>query len=517
MRIEGRIEHHTEDAIEWIEDRVALSFEPPHTFCFETVIIMKKVTATLLCLSLLLLSGTFGASEKPNILIILGDDCTHTDLPLYGGTNAKTPNIDRLATEGLTFNRAAITMAMCQPARSELYSGQYPMRNGAAWNHCKSYVETKSMPHYLGAQGYRVGISGKRHVLPEDSFPFEIIEGFDSICVHNPTLPHHLEDVKAFMEDDGQPFALVVGLVEPHKPWVMGDPSAYPPESIDLPEYLVDNDATRESFSRYLAEITYMDNQVGEILEVLKATGKANDTIVIYSSEQGAQWPGCKWTNWNLGVRTALVVKWPSHVPEGKRTDALVQWVDVVPTLLDIVGADLSDYPFDGFSFKSVLLEGGEGQREFLYSMHNNTPEGPSYPIRAISDGRYKYIHNLDSDAIYINKWIMGRVQKSITTNQYWQSWLWESTTNEDAKRIVFRYMTRPEEELYDLENDPLEMHNLVSDEGLSEIKARLAQELTDWMVSQRDPGVQLDTRRAFEAARNLEHVYRYSSIDQEK
>ena len=470
----------------------------------------KRILIPWITSVIFLCCAALAAPGRPNILIILGDDCTHSDLPLYGGKNAMTPNIDRLAKEGLTFNHAAITMAMCQPARSELYSGKYPMRNGAAWNHCKSYADTQSMPHYLGELGYRVGISGKRHILPETAFPFEIIEGFDENCVRNPTQPHAVKGIGKFMADKEQPFALVVALVDPHKPWVMGDPSAYPPESIELPEYLVDNAVTRETYAKYLAEITYMDGQVGDILDALDASGQAENTIVIYSSEQGAQWPGCKWTNWNLGVQTALITKWPGHIRQGERTDALAQWVDVVPTLLDIVGADPAEYEVDGLSLKSVLLDGGNGDRRFLYSMHNNIPEGPAYPIRAISDGRYKYIHNLESERIYINKWIMGRVEGAITHNPYWQSWLWESTENEKAEHIVFRYMNRPEEELYDLENDPLEMHNLVSNAAYGDIKGRLKQALTDWMVSQRDPGSELDSWRALEASRKLEHVYRY-------
>ena len=112
-------------------------------------------------------------AEKPNIVIILADDCTHSDLPMYGGQNARTPNLEQLAAEGLVFNRAYLAEAMCQPCRAELYSGLYPMRNGCAWNHSASLPETLSMPHYLGALGYRVGLAGKVHVLPKQAFPFE--------------------------------------------------------------------------------------------------------------------------------------------------------------------------------------------------------------------------------------------------------------------------------------------------------------------------------------------------------
>ncbi|MCS5626393.1 MAG: sulfatase-like hydrolase/transferase, partial [Planctomycetes bacterium] len=205
----------------------------------------------------------------------MADDCTYNDLPLYGGQNAKTPNIDRLASQGLTFNLAYLSEAMCQPCRAELYSGQYPRRNGCAWNHSASRPTVTSMPHHLKALGYRVGIAGKVHVKPQEAFPFVKVGGFDPNCVRNPTRKHELESVGEFIGRGGeQPFCLVVALVEPHVPWVMGDASKYPPKKIKLPPNIADTQRTREDYGKYLAEITYMDGQVGEILGALNKSGK---------------------------------------------------------------------------------------------------------------------------------------------------------------------------------------------------------------------------------------------------
>ncbi|MEK6235254.1 MAG: sulfatase [Planctomycetales bacterium] len=270
------------------------------------------------------------AANQPNFLIIMADDCTHNDLPLYGGENAHAPNIDALAAQGLVFNRAYLSEAMCQPCRAELYSGQYPLRNGCAWNHSASRPSTTSMPQHLGRAGYRVGIAGKVHVKPTKSFPFEKIGGFDPSCVRNPTRKHELQPLREFMtRDEKQPFCLVVALVEPHVPWVMGDASRYPPKKIKLPPNIADTPRTREDYGRYLAEITYMDSQVGEIVKTLSDSGHADDTAVMFTSEQGSQFPGCKWTNWDTGLHTALIVRWPGQVAAGKRTDALVQYADI--------------------------------------------------------------------------------------------------------------------------------------------------------------------------------------------
>ena len=153
-----------------------------------------KTISVFLCL--LKVSFFVVAADRPNFLIILADDCTYNDLPLYGGKNAKTPNIDKLSQEGLTFNRAYVSSSMCQPCRAELYSGLYPMGNGCAWNHSGCRPDIQGMPQMLGKLGYSVGLAGKIHIRPSSVFPFEKVEGFDPNCVRNPTQVHDLGPIK---------------------------------------------------------------------------------------------------------------------------------------------------------------------------------------------------------------------------------------------------------------------------------------------------------------------------------
>ncbi len=454
------------------------------------------------------------AADSPNVLIILADDCTYNDLPLYGGENAKTPNIDRLAASGLTFNKAYLSSAMCQPCRAELYSGQYPMRNGCAWNHSASRPETTSIPQHLGALGYRVGLAGKVHVKPEQAFPFEEIDGFCPNCVSNPTSEHDLNSVsKFFTRDKLQPFCLVVALVEPHVPWVMGDASAYPPKKLKLPPHIADTPKTRQDFAAYLAEITYMDTQVGEILDALDQSGHAEETLVMFSSEQGSQFPGCKWTSWDVGVHTALIARWPGKVKEATRTDALVQYADVLPTLLDLAGGKTDNTEFDGTSFRKVLTGEATSHRKFAYGTHNNIPEGPAYPIRTIFDGEYRYIRNLSPDEIYIEKHLMGLLGGSAPHNAYWSTWVATAVDNPHTYTLVKRYMHRPAEEFYHTYADPFEMTNLARQaeplsENLSVRKQALSDELDKWLAAQGDPGIPQDTHEAIQAAKKGEHLY---------
>ncbi len=456
------------------------------------------VTLTLVCC----------AGDQPNVLIIMADDCTHNDLPLFGGQNAKTPNIDAFAAQGLTFNKAYLCSAMCQPCRAELFTGLYPLQNGCAWNHSASRPNVKSMPQHLGKIGYRVGLAGKVHVRPETVFPFQKVDGFDKNCVRNPTRTHDVSGVKQFMMQDSQPFCLVVALVEPHVPWVMGDASQYPPDKIKLPPNIADTKRTREDFGRYLAEITYMDGQVGELLNALDDTGKSDDTLVMFTSEQGSQFPGCKWTNWDTGLHTALIARWPGKVEAGRRTDALVQYCDVLPTLLDLAGEKPSAGTFNGVSFRSVLEGAASSERKYVYGMHNNLPEGPPYPIRSITDGEFRYIRNLTPGELYIEKHLMGTKGNGGLNNPYWGTWTWQTQEDPAAYQLVKRYMLRPTEELYHTAKDNYEMNNLAPDRALSKRKQQLASALELWMKSQGDPGIPQDTMKSLQAARKGNHLY---------
>ena len=448
-----------------------------------------------------------GLAKAPNVLILLADDCTFSDLAVHGGQNARTPNLDRLAAEGLVFERAYVTAAMCQPCRAELYTGLQPMRNGCAWNHSACRPETRSLPHHLEPAGYRTGIAGKVHVTPKSCFPFEEVPGFDASAVRAPTNSHDLAGVKAFMSrDKAQPFCLVVGLTEPHVPWVMGDATQYPTDQLKLPPNIADTPKTREDFSRYLAEITYMDGQVGEILAALEASGAAQETLVLFTSEQGSQFPGNKWTCWDTGLHTTLIARWPGTVKAGTRTPALVQYADVVPTLLEVVGVK-SAQAFDGTSFAAVLRGEKSTHREYAYAAHNNIPEGPAYPIRSVTDGEWRYIRNLLPEEIYIEKHLMGLMGGATVHNPYWSSWMATALDNPHTYTLVKRYMHRPAEQLYHTTADPAEMTNLAHQPEHAARKAKLSAALDQWLNQQGDPGIRLDTHEAHQAGKQGKHL----------
>ena len=426
-------------------------------------------------------AGATGA--RPNILIILADDQTGRDNGCYGNPDVKTPNIDRLAAEGMRFTRAFTATAMCAPTRQQLYTGLFPVRNGAYPNHSRVYDGTKSMVHHLKALGYRVGLCGKTHFGPRASFAFEMIR--------KPKLGEFIS------RDKSQPFCLVVTSHSPHLPWTAGDATAYDPAKLTLPPYIVDTPETRSALCKYYAEITDFDREVGQCVRLLGDAGVEKNTIFLYTSEQGAQMPHGKWTCYDVGLRVAMVVRWPKRVRAGSVTDAMVQYVDVVPTLIAAAGGDpgaidtgradaRGDRGFDGRSFLDVLLGKTDRHQAFVYGVH--TTRGiivgsECYPVRSVRSETHKYIRNLNHKTKFHNVLIAK------DTGNYWSSWVAKARTDPAAARLVESYQRRPAEELYDLRDDPYELKNLAGDPAQADVQAALRKKLDAWMTQQGDEG----------------------------
>ena len=185
-----------------------------------------------------------------------------------------------------------------------------------------------------------------------------------------------------------------------------------------------------------------------------------------------------------------------------------MQYADVAPTLLELAAGDGSKENFDGISFAKVLAGKADSHRQYAYGVHNNLPEGPAYPIRTITDGKFRYIRNLRPDEMYIEKHLMGTQGNGRLNNPYWATWVFESWKDARTYGLVKRYTVRPSEELYHTAQDPYELTNLAANTEMSSQKKRLASELDAWMIAQGDPGADQDTTEALEAARSGKHLY---------
>ncbi|MBD2752551.1 sulfatase family protein [Spirosoma validum] len=448
----------------------------------------------LILLVLSSLTSTFAQKSsvaKPNVIIIMADDLDSRQLSCYSGKNLKTTHIDALAANGMKFNQIYTSEAMCVPTRASLFTGLYPVRHGSFQNHKPVYDNLKSVGHYLGDLGYRVGLTGKDHsTKPKTVFPFEIIKGFEPNCVA-PTDDYELNDVKEYITRDDKPYCLFVMSINPHTPWTVGDSTEFDPKKLILPADWVDTPVTRKQYVKYLAEIRRLDNQVGDITRLLEETGQDKNTIVVFLGEQGAQFPGAKWNLWDAGQKSSMLVKWPGMVKPGTQTEALVQYEDITPTLIDLAGGKEID-GLDGKSFLPVLTGKSQRARQYAYGIHNNIPEGNPYPIRSIRDTRYKLILNLTPDAEYYNRFMMNA--KKQDPESVWSSWTSKAASDSKAKRLTERFVKRPAVEFYDTQADPWEMNNLADNPTYQERINQYKQKLQAWMKQQGDEGAAIDT-----------------------
>ncbi len=465
---------------------------------------MKKNYLPALMAGMPLMAMAQGDQQPPNIVIIIADDMGTNELGCYGGTNVKTPNIDKLADEGMRFTHNYASMAISVPLRASLYTGLYPTHHGSYRNHKATFKGTKSMTHYLSDIGYRVGRTGKDHPVNQPAiYGFEKIDGFTVGCTASHPPLAKVDGIKKFMSrDDSQPFCLVVGSIHSHAPWDAGDPSAFDPNSLTLPPNTVDNATTRRLFCNYLAEIKLLDDEVGKVMGALEETGKLDNTLVIFLAEQGPQLPFAKWTCYRYGQHSAFIARYPEKIAQGVTSEAIVQYEDILPTLIDFAGGEPIE-TLDGKSCLDVLYGKKEEHREWAYGMHNNLPEGPAYPIRSIQDKRYKLIWNLLPNESYSEKHMMNPEN----TNSVWNSWITSAKTDEFADFLTSRFMKRPEIEFYDHENDEWELENLADKPEYAERIALMKAELQKWMDEQGDTGPELDGVKEPQAVTTFEQL----------
>ncbi|HXH98844.1 MAG TPA: sulfatase [Sphingobacteriaceae bacterium] len=466
---------------------------------------MKKI---LMLLIPVFLSGTVFSqaqtSGKPNIILIMGDDLTYNDIEPYGSKQVLTPNLTRLAKEGMCMDNMFTSTAMCAPTRQQLMTGLYPVRNGAYPNHSQVYKNTRSIAHYIKELGYNAALIGKQHYGPEQSFPYNYLGGRNGDDGDGRDIDLKVAENYITKSKD-KPYLLIVTSNQPHSPWNRGDASVYPPEKIKLPPGFEDTPLTRKSMSGYFAEITYLDSLVGVCLDMVEKSGQKENTIVLFTSEQGSSFPFGKWTNYDQGLKTAFIARWPGKIKPSSRSKAMTQYVDVVPTLIELAGGNPSDINtgtkdaagytgFDGKSFKKVLFGQTNNFRNYVFGVHTTRgiiSGSEAYAIRSARSDKYLYIHNLN----YKNKF-----SNVVTRSPMHQQWL-----NKNQTGRGYFYEKRPEEELYDIRNDPYELVNLAKKPEMKKVKDDLKSQLASFMKQQGDMGIATEMKALERQPKNSE------------
>lgn len=427
-----------------------------------------------------------GAPETPpNIVLFIADDLGVGDIQPYGNQVVRTPNLQELASEALRFTSAFAASPTCSPSRSSIYTGLYPFRSGAHANHTGVRDGTRSLVQYLTPLGYDAALAGKLHVGPREALPFELIEGT------NQKEPGHendgvlwtdlvLDPVDTWLSQRpaGKPFLLIVADHSPHVHWP--EKAEYDPAEVDVPARHIDTPEYRASRARYYTDITKMDRNVGRLLDMLDQHGLAQNTLMVFTADQGPQWPFGKWSLYDAGIQTPLLVRWPGKVQGGTTTDALVSLVDLLPTFVEAAGGAPPE-DIDGRSFLPVLLGQVTRHRDRVFASHTGDGKMNRSPARMLRTDRFKYILNLNPDSLYTTH--MDRVGEE----GYWSSWREKSFRDEHAAAVLWRYHNHPAEELYDLAVDPDEQVNRAADPQYADTLEEMRRLMAEWRQEQGD------------------------------
>jgi len=441
------------------------------------------IKSTLLLATVLLLTlnawfapATSLADDRPNFVVIIGDDISWNDYGTYGHPHIQTPHVDQLAKSGIRFDLAFLTTSSCSPSRCSIMTGRYPHSTGAGELHQPLPADQIIFPQLLKAAGYYTAASGKWHLgaAPRQHFD-AITDGKPSGCEQwVSTLKNRTPN---------KPFFMWFASYDAHRSW---SPNAiekqHKPSDIVVPPYLPDTDLTRSDLGQYYDEVSRMDEYVGKVVAELKRQGELDNTFVLVMADNGRPFPRCKTTLYDSGIRTPFIVHWPSKIKTGFVNKDLVSSVDIAPTILELAGINNSTNhkdTFQGKSFVPLLSSTGQSTREYVFAEHN----WHDYAAhdRSVRDKRYLYIRNSfpefpatpPADAV-----------RSLTYNAMQQLESEGKLTPQQRQCFV---VPRTAEELYDLEQDPYSLNNIIADPTSVAVKSRLSGELDKWIARTAD------------------------------
>jgi N-sulfoglucosamine sulfohydrolase len=427
-------------------------------------------------LGLILAAMTAAAADLPNILWVSIED-TGPEVTPYGDRHARTPSLDKLAAEGVTFLNAFAHAPVCAVARSGIITGVYPTSIGT--HNMRSRMvpppHIRAFPEYLRAKGYYTTNNSKTDY---NFFPPVTAWDESSKTAHWKNRP-----------DKNQPFFAVFNLNSSHESAIRRqmakrekDPSAkiHDANKMVLPPYYPDTPKVREAWAAYYDVVTITDRTVGELIAELDEAGLRENTLVIFWGDHGVGLARGKRWLYDSGVKVPIIARWPGKVEPGSVRDDFVQFLDFPPTMLAVAGVDKPEYMHG----RVILGERTEPAPERLYFARDRMDEKYDM-IRAVRDHRHKYIRNFESH----KPW----VQFMRTPSQgpiYQELGRLKEEGKLDQLTGLFMADTKSLEELYDTVVDPYEMHNLAGDPDYHQTLTTMRVQLTDWMKATNDHGL---------------------------
>ena len=428
-------------------------------------------------------------ADRPNILFCLADDWAWPHAGAYGDEIVKTPNFDRVAHQGFLFTHAFSAVPSCTPSRGAILAGQYPHRLEEGGN-LYGFLPKKFAvyPDSLEDAGYVVGFTRKGWG------PGQFQAGGRN---RNPAGP----DFKTFQDflktvPAEKPFCFWFGGYDPHRPYDKGAGLAagMKPEAIVVPPYLPDTPEIRSDILDYYIEVERFDRDVGELLQVLEAAGKVQNTLVVITGDNGWPFPRSKANLYDSGTRQPFALRWPARFNGGKTIEAFVNLADLAPTFLE--AAELKPSPeMTGRSLLPLLAGKSQRGRDKVFverERHANVRKGDlSYPARAVRTGQFLYIRNFRPD-----RWPAGDPETWQAVGPFGDcdgspSKEFILTHRDDppfAKFFQLTFGKRPAEELYDLAKDPHQTTNVADRSEYAAAKKKLRTALDRWMRDTKDP-----------------------------
>lgn len=460
-----------------------------------------KVASILLSTSFIIFlmscSSTENKEEKkqPNFLILMSDNHSWNHLGCYGDPVVKTPNIDKVASQGIRFTNAFCSSPSCTPARASMLTGQdiWRLEEGAnLWGIFPSKFEV--YPDLLEGAGYLVGYEGKGWG-PGD---YEA-----SNRERNPGGDQYDSFEEFYNErEKGQPFMYWFSSRDPHRPFRKegGKKAKIDLSKIEVPDYLPDSEEVRSDIADYYAEIQHFDREVAGFISLVKEMGQMDNTIVLVVSDNGWQMPRGLANLYDMGTKIPMIISMPERFKPGRVVDDFVSLNDFAPTILELAGVPIPEY-MTAKSLVNILENENSGiiepERDFVVTARERhayvRKNGAGYGGRAIQTKEFLYIINYEHE-----NWpagdppLFGDVDAHML--QYpcpAKMYLLENRDNEDVKPFFdLSFSKRPMEELYDLTKDPFQMNNVAEDANYAEAKSKIKGRLIQYLTDTKDPRV---------------------------
>ncbi|MEI9917493.1 MAG: sulfatase [Bacteroidota bacterium] len=343
---------------------------------------------TILCLLLLFATSLSFSQQRPNIILIIADDISWDDIGCYGNKFVRTPNLDRMAAEGLRFTNAFVTSSSCSPSRSSIITGRYPHNTGAAELHTPLPAHLVYFPELLKNSGYYTAQAGKWHE------GLNTKRAYDTLIAGDVNGAGGEDQWISLLKDRPKEKAFFMWFApyDAHREWQADEHNAHKPSDLEVPATLVDTEGTRIDLAAYYSEIERLDSSIGQLEKELQAQGIADNTMIIFMADNGRPFPGSKTRLYDRGVKTPLIIKWPARIRQtGKVCNSLVSSIDIAPTILDIATGPAPE-SMQGKSFLSLLNSPAKKFRNYVFTEHN-WHDYEAYE-RAVRTEKFLYIIN---------------------------------------------------------------------------------------------------------------------------